>query len=276
MRNPRTPAEWFRVGVLALAAARQASRALARSAPRSSWNQRLTAEAMRWAQDQRPGPLVSLRLSWRRLRAAWRRPATPANLYQRAHAAELLGGSALARAATNPALAARIDGLRALAASQADQIALAAREYRAGLALAPRNAALHSGLGQLERSQRRYPAAAQELAVAWRLDPNDAVTAFEYGDVEFRLNHPRRALRLLDRAVALAPGMLVARWTRAQVERALRQYPAALRDYLAARPVDRTGKLEYQLGRLYQRMGRRKLAAAAFRRSAAQRASSRR
>lgn len=276
MLNPRTPSEWFRVGVLSLAAARQASRALARRAPRSVWNRRLTAQALRWARGVTPAQPAALRGSWRRLQEALRGTPTAANLYQRARAAEALGGAALGRAAREPALAARIDGMRALAASQADQIALAAREYRAGLALAPRSAALHAGLGELERAQRRYPAAARQLAIAWRLNPHDAITAFAFGDVEFRLNHPRRALRLLNGAVAMAPKMLVARWTRAEVEGAMGRYRAALRDYLAAQSADHSGKLQYELGRVYLRLGQRRLAAAAFHRSAAQRAAGQR
>ncbi|MGH9535633.1 MAG: hypothetical protein ACRD2E_12335 [Terriglobales bacterium] len=277
MRDPQTPAQWFQVGIWCLAVARQASRALARQTPNSTWNRQLDAAALRWARsgEGEPAPAPA-QTEWQQLRQTWRGAETPARLYQRARSAEALGAAAFQRAAQDPGLEARIDGLRALAASQADEFALAARAYRAGLALAPHDAALHAGLGELERSQRRYPAAARELAVAWRLNPRDPVTAFAYGDVLFRLNHPRRALRVLDRAVASAPRMLVARWTRAEVETSLGRDPAALRDYLAAQDADRSGKLQYQLARLYTRMGRPRAAAAAFGRSAAQRAARRR
>lgn len=288
--GPRTPGEWFQAGALALAAARAASRQLAEQAPRSRWNRRLTAQAIEWARtggamaargpqrgqaagpaDARNAAAPSPLAAWRALQRTNTRPATPAILYARVQAAEALSAAAFARAAAAPEYAARVEGIRALAASQADQFAAARRDYRAGLALDPGNAALHAGLGELERRQRRYAAAAPELAAAWRLNARDALTAFEFGDVEYRLNHPRHALRLLDQALALDPGMLLARWSRAQVEERLGQTRAALADYLTAQDADHSGRLQYQLGRLYLQMGQRALAAAAFQRSAAQR-----
>lgn len=274
--GPRTPGAWFQAGALALAAARAASRQLAMQAPRSAWNRRVTEQAVQWARSAaaaspaggRTGPPLA---AWRALRRASVGPATPADLYQRVQAAEALSAAAFARAAAAPQYAARIAGIRALAASQADQFATARRDYRAGLALDPANAALHAGLGELERRQRRYTAAEPELAAAWRLNPRDPLTAFEYGDVEYRLNHLSRAQRLLNRALALDPHLLLARWTRAQVEERRGETKAALRDYLAAQSADRRGRLQYQLGRLYLQMGRRQLAAAAFRRSRLQR-----
>ncbi len=277
-RLPRatTPEDWFRVGVLALAAARRDSRALARDGGNGPWNRRLTAAAV--AASRGPGGPAGAAAPeelWRRLEALRRQPATPHNLYRRVRAAEALGDAAFARAARAPKLAARVDGLRALAAAQADQVAAAAADYRAGLALDPGNAALHAGLGALLRNQRRYAAAEPELAAACRLNPRDAIARFELADANFHLGHIHRALREANGALALAPTMLVARWLRGQIEARLGQDRAALADYLAAQGADTTGELQYQLGRLYLRLGDRQRAAAAMAQSRRQRAAAR-
>ncbi|MGH9527885.1 MAG: hypothetical protein ACRD2F_14490, partial [Terriglobales bacterium] len=68
---------------------------------------------------------------------------------------------------------------------------------------------------------------------------------------------------------------LVARWLRGQIEARLGQDRAALADYLAAQGADTTGELQYQLGRLYLRLGDRQRAAAAMAQSRRQRAAAR-
>lgn len=285
MAAPKTPEQWFAIGSTALDLARASSRALAAAAPHSVWNQSLQRAALEAAEHpsllqataSAPGDPAA---AWRTLEAVGARPSSPALLYRQALAALALGDSAWARASAVPALAARIDGMRALAAEQGGDTARAARLYRAGLALAPADAALHASLGELAREQRQYQAAAVELRIARRLDTRDPVIAFELGDVEFRLGHPRAALPLLNQAVAQAPGhsglLQVARWSRARSEAALGQYPAALADFQAAAGADRSGALQYQLYRVYRKLGRKAEAAAALRRSQAQRAAARR
>ncbi|MGH9541287.1 MAG: tetratricopeptide repeat protein [Terriglobales bacterium] len=285
MAASKTPEQWFAIGSAALSAARASSHALAVAAPTSVWNHSLNQAAVRSAEHRAPpnspptaaaNPAAELR----KLQALAARPSSPAVLYQQALTALALSDAAFERAAVAPELAARIDGVRALAAEEAGDPAAAARLYRAGLALAPKNAALHAGLGELDREQRRYRAAHAELQTARHLNARDPVIAYELGDVEFRLGQPEAALPLLDQAVAQSSSMpsllLVARWSRARAEVALGRDEAAVADFQAAASADPGGELQYQLSVVYRKMGRAADAAAALHLSDAQRAATRR
>lgn len=285
MAASKTPEQWFAIGSAALSAARASSHALAEAAPTSAWNRRLNQAAVRSAEHRGPsnGPPTTAAnpaAELRKLQALAARPSSPAVLYQQALTALALSDAAFERAAVAPELAARIDGVRALATEEAGDPAVAARLYRAGLALAPKNAALHAGLGELDREQRRYRAALAELQTARHLNARDPVIAYELGDVEFRLGQPEAALPLLDQAVAQSSSMpsllLVARWSRARAEAALGRDEAAVADFQAAASADPGGELQYQLSVVYRKMGRAADAAAALHLSDAQRAASRR
>jgi tetratricopeptide (TPR) repeat protein len=97
------------------------------------------------------------------------------------------------------------------------------------------------------------------------------VVAFELGDVYLRLAQPDRALELLNRALELDAGLLLARWSRGKAYLALGDTQRALADLEAAAPVDTTGDLQFQLARLYQKLGRPDLAQQAQKRSEEQR-----
>jgi tetratricopeptide (TPR) repeat protein len=161
--------------------------------------------------------------------------------------------------------------LRALAAEEEQDEPRAWREYRAGLAEDPGSAVLHAGLGHLLRRRLLLEPARAELTQAAELDPTDSVTAFELGDVDQRLGDSASALLLLDRALEIDPGLLVARWSRGKASLALGDDRRALADLEAAAPTDTSGELQWQLGRLYRKIGREDLAIEAERRSEQQR-----
>jgi tetratricopeptide (TPR) repeat protein len=92
------------------------------------------------------------------------------------------------------------------------------------------------------------------------------------GDTEQRLGKTQPALELLNQALELDAGLLVARWSRAKAYLTLGDNERALADLEAAAPTDSSGELQWQLARLYRRLGRADLAAQAEKRSEQQRA----
>ena len=114
-------------------------------------------------------------------------------------------------------------------------------------------------------------AALPELEQACRLDPSDALAAFELGDVYQRLGKTEPALDFLNQALQLDPSLLVARWSRGKAYLARGDNERGLADLEAATPADSTGELQWQLSRLYLKLGRPDLAAAAQKRSEEQR-----
>jgi len=302
-----TPAVWFAMGGVALEEARENSRRLEELAPDSIWNRKLESEALavRYpslaqrvmatgttstsgnagnlppasnsnqtiakassAGENIPAETENPEQVLQRLAAS---PDSPENFYLRARAALELSKSAYARAARSPSYNAQLRALRALAAEQEHDEAAAIREYRVGLAENPSSALLHAGLGHLYRARSDLELARDELSAASRLDPMDPVVAFELGDVYLRLAQPDRALELLDRALELDAGLLLARWSRGKAYLALGDTERALADLEAAAPVDTTGDLQFQLARLYQKLGLLDLAQQAQKRSEEQR-----
>jgi tetratricopeptide (TPR) repeat protein len=267
----------FALGSAALQEAREDSRRLAQVAPDSSWNRRLEADALAGRY-----PFLARRL-WPGVGAASHlitdggaRPPSvgldsPEQLYRAAHSALETAAKAYRKAAPSPRFSAELHGLQALAAEQQDDEAAAFREYRAGLAEDPDSPILHAGLGYLYRERSQLNDAQHELTEALRLDPTDPVVMFELGDVCLRLGDPARALRLLNEAIRLDPGLLVARWSRGKVYAALGDDERASEDLAAAAPVDSSGELQWQLARVYRKLGRAELAQVAQQRSEEQR-----
>jgi len=302
-----TPAVWFAMGGIALEEARENSRRLDELAPESTWNRKLESDALavRYpslaqrvmakgatsnsadaraipppsaateanakassAEENSRGETENPEAMLQKLMAS---PDSPEVFYLRARAALRLSQSAYARAALSPTYNAQLRALRALAAEQEHDETAAIREYRVGLAENPDSALLHAGLGHLYRARSDLELARDELSAASRLDPTDPVVAFELGDVYLRLAQPDRALELLNRALELDAGLLLARWSRGKTYLALGDTERALADLEAAAPVDTTGDLQFQLARLYQKLGRPDLAQQAQKRSEEQR-----
>ena len=292
-----TPEEWFRLGTTALQAARRDSRRLAETAPASDWNRRLEAEALAGrypllarslnqprSSAPKPGDEES-RLDISREHGALSRaradlirwqhsPDSPEVLYRRAKALVTISEICYRHAAASPTFEARLFALQALAAEEERDDNAALAEYRAGLAKYPSSAVLHAGLGHLYRARNDLAPARDELAQAWRLDPGDAVVAFELGDVDARLGQLERAIHLLNRALDLDPDLLVAQWSRAKAYLGLggsANEQLALSDLESAAPCDTTGELQWQLAQLYGKLGRGEQARQAQQRSEEQR-----
>jgi len=291
-----TPSVWFVLGSVALEEARQNSRRLDELAPESSWNRRLEGEALaarypslarrvmlkgaenasveiksggpptdqpseraKMSESSRPVPLTTDSAE-RVLQELEFLPDSKEVFYQRARAALQLSEIAYAHAARSPLFGAQLHALRALAAEQEDDESAAIREYRAGLGESPQSAALHAGLGHLYRARSDLEPARHELEEAYALDPADPVVAFELGDVYLRLGQPNRSLELLNRGLEMDAGLLVAQWSRGKAYLALGDDQKALADLEAAAPADSSGELQWQLARLYEKLGRPDLA----------------
>jgi hypothetical protein len=292
-----SPEDWFRIGTAALEAARVDSRRLAESAAASAWNQRLEAEALSGRypalaksvqQGRQPGSTpapagqtksagrqpVAVRDAAGEIGRLERLPESPENLYARARLLLGVSEEAFVHASESPQLDARLYALQAIAAEEENDEAGALDEYRAGLAKYPESALLHAGLGHLFRERNELGAAQGQLDEAWRIDPTDALVGFELGDVELRMGNPAQAVTMLDRALALDPTLLVARWARGRAYLAAGgdgSDERALEDLTAAESCDRSGVLEYQIAQLYTKLGRAAEAQAAERRSQDQR-----
>ncbi len=280
--EPNSAAVWFALGNSALEEAREGSRRLAELAPDSAWNRRLESAALAarypllaqklWpgeqaAGDRRTGGSTAVNGS----DAAAVGPNSPEQLYLGARAALETAETAFHNASRSPRFNAELRALRALAAEQQDDEAAALREYRAGLAEDPASAVLHAGLGHCYRERSELDNARRELAEALRLDSTNALVTFELGDVSERLGQPQRAVDLLNRALELDPTLLVAQWSRAKAYLTLGDTERALADLQASAPIDTTGELQWQLARLYRKLGRTNLAELAEQRSEEQR-----
>ena len=291
--NLRSSEVWYALGSVALDEARTTSRTLAEIAPRSDWNRKLESEALAsrypelaqeiWpgkssASGTEPGTLIGVggsrttpklapaqALSQARAIAARLVPLEsgairPQALYARARQSIQLAGLSFDQATRSPGFEAQMEALRALAAEQEDDDKQALAIYLEGLKQHPGSAALHSGLGELLRHRLELPQARAELERAWRLDPNDPMVAYELGDVYQRLDEPRRAIPHLNQALQLDPGLLFAQWSRAKAYLALGNLLQASRDFKAAAPIDPSGEVEWQLSRVYGRLGEAGLA----------------
>jgi len=279
--QPESQAVWFELGGASLDEARACSRRLSVLAPDSAWNRRLEAEAV-----QMRYPVLARTLRGSEPEAAKESAETaipedriseanqsPQELYLQTRAALRISETAYARASASPRFQAYLHAMKALAAEQEDDEAVALHEYTLGLAGDPKNALLHAGLGHVYRRRMDLPSAERELAQAWELDPSDPLVAFELGDTEERLGKTQPALELLNQALELDTGLLVARWSRAKAYLASGDNERALADLEAAAPADSSGELQWQLARLYRRLGRADLAAQAEKRSEEQRRS---
>jgi tetratricopeptide (TPR) repeat protein len=273
------PAVWFALGGVALEEARAASRRLSETAPDSEWNRRLEAEALAvrypaLAQNLWPGNRQGASEAehrWAPPGSDLKEAESPESLYEQARVALRVSQDAYRRASQSPQFSAYLHALKGLAAEQENDEAAAIREYQEGLTQNPNSTILHAGLGHLYRQRLDLKAAQTHLERARELDSADPLIAFELGDVYLRLGQTQQALPLLNQALELDPELLLARWSRGKAFLALGDNERALADLEAATPVDNTGDLQFQLARLYQKVGRPDLAAKARKRSEEQR-----
>ncbi|MGH9430924.1 MAG: hypothetical protein ACRD3T_05220 [Terriglobia bacterium] len=299
-----SPEVWYALGSIALQDARKSSRTLSEIAPRSDWNRKLEAEALVsrypelareiWPENAPPGaarakPAVareaagsnslpsfspaqalaqarSIAASLGHLEAE---AVSDQSLYAKARQSLELANLAFDQAARSPGFEDQMDALRALAAEQEDDENQALAIYQQGLKQHPESAVLHAGLGELYWYHLELLQARQELEKAWQLDPSDPLVTYELGDTCQRLAEPRQAITLLDQALTVDPGLLIAHWSRAKSYLALGDFRHAAEDFKAAAPIDPTGEVEWQLSRVYERLGQPELARAAEKRAEA-------
>jgi tetratricopeptide (TPR) repeat protein len=286
--HPSSVYVWLALGITDLSRAREESRRLSFLAPGSMWDERLkrlgaessldtvAAKGRRETNSAGAGACGLRSAQIGGAAAAGEDPARSSDaearrLYEAACGSSENAHGEFGHARALPGGAERLKTIEALAAEERHDDAAAERDYRAGLVLEPKDSALLAGLGSFYRSRGRWQEARIELEKAHAADPDDPYTLFELGDTLLELGQPAAARPLLNRALDLDPALLLARWSRARAAAALGDNGAAVTDYIAAAPVDSSGELQWQLARLYRRMGNDAAAKIAMKRSDDQR-----
>lgn len=133
----------------------------------------------------------------------------------------------------------------------------AMREFRAAIAVNPKQPNVHFGLGYLLWTKGQYPEAAKEFQAEIDNDPHHMQAMYYLADSDLQMNQMNDARPLLERLVKADPenarahldlGILLA--DADQKEDALREFQTAAR--LSPRDVN----VHWRLGRLYRSMGK--------------------
>lgn len=139
----------------------------------------------------------------------------------------------------------------------------AIQQFRAAVKADPHMPDVHFGLGYLLWGKRQYQDAVPELQAELDNNPSHAQAMTYLADCNLHLDRPDVAAPLLEKAIAIDPGIELAHLDLGSLdadagrpEDALRQFTTAAR--LAPNDVD----VHWKLGRLYRTMGKKDLAQA--------------
>jgi len=141
----------------------------------------------------------------------------------------------------------------------------AIEQFRAAVRANPKEPNVHFGLGYLLWTKGRYEEAAQEFQAELTNIPNHAQAIVYLADCQIKLNDPKAALSLLERAIRINPNMELAHLDLAAVYEDSTRRDDALRELkTAARLSPNDVRVHYRLARLYQAMGRKEDASIEF------------
>jgi len=141
----------------------------------------------------------------------------------------------------------------------------AIEQFRAAVRANPKEPNVHFGLGYLLWTKGRYEEAAQEFQAEQTNIPNHAQAIVYLADCQIKLNDPKAALSLLERAIRINPNMELAHLDLAAVYEDSTRRDDALRELkTAARLSPNDVRVHYRLARLYQAMGRKEDASIEF------------
>lgn len=139
----------------------------------------------------------------------------------------------------------------------------AIQQFRAAVRADPKMPDVHFGLGYLLWGKRQYQDAAPELQAELDNNPNHAEAMTYLADCNMHLGHPEVAAPLLERAVALDPGIELAHLDLGSIDADAGQLEDALREFTtAAKLAPDDVDVHWRLGRLYRQMGKKELAQA--------------
>jgi len=129
-------------------------------------------------------------------------------------------------------------------------------EFQTAINVAPKEPNLHFGLGYLYWKSRQYDKAAVEFNNELAIDAENAQALAYLGDIEFRRDHPEKALGLLKKAVGIRNDLRVAYLDIGAILAQQNQHQDALAALLRAEKLDPAQPdVHLRLGRLYQAMG---------------------
>jgi tetratricopeptide (TPR) repeat protein len=129
-------------------------------------------------------------------------------------------------------------------------------EFQTAINVAPKEPNLHFGLGYLYWKSRQYDNAASEFNNELAIDPGNAQALAYLGDIEFKRDHPAKALDLLRKAVGIRNDIRVAYLDIGAILAQQNQHKDALAALLRAEKLDPAQPdVHLRLGRLYQAMG---------------------
>ena len=101
-----------------------------------------------------------------------------------------------------------------------------------------------------------YDEAVQAFETELDVDPGDAQTMVYLADCEMKLDHPEKALPLLEKAAQLKSNLRLAYFDLGTVLATLKRYPEAAAALQRAVQLDPSqGDAHFRLGRVYQTMG---------------------
>lgn len=141
----------------------------------------------------------------------------------------------------------------------------ATQQFRAAVKANPKEPNVHFGLGYLLWTQGQYDEAALEFKAELVNVPNNAQALTYLADTLIKLNQPKDAHPLLEKAIRINPGMELAHVDLGIVEADAGNNETALRELkLAAKLSPNDIKPHYRLARLYQAMGRKQEATVEF------------
>jgi tetratricopeptide (TPR) repeat protein len=130
-------------------------------------------------------------------------------------------------------------------------------EFEAAAKLSPREPNVHFGLGYLHWRAKEYDAARQEFGIELQFDASNAQALAYLGDIAWKNNDPVAALSFFDRAGKVNDRIRIVSLDRGAIymqQKRYRQARAALLHAVALDPAQTDA--HYQLGRLYQAMGK--------------------
>lgn len=142
--------------------------------------------------------------------------------------------------------------------------AKAMAQYRAAIALKPGLPNLHYSLGHLLWKNLKVPDARAQLQAELAINPRHPGALHDLGNTYLLEHHADQGLPFLLRALAVDPDNPDLHRDLGTAYSQLRQYEKAEAEYKLALGHDHDGSVHYQLGRVYQALGRKQEASREF------------
>lgn len=138
-------------------------------------------------------------------------------------------------------------------------------EFQAAEKAAPGEPNVHFGLGYLLWAKHLDADAAAEFQAELNNNPSHAQALTYLADVDLRMSHPETALPLLEKAIGIDPGLVLAHLDLGILYADAGRQDDALRELkVAARLAPGEVTVHWRLGRLYLAMGNKEEAKAEF------------